>query len=286
MKDMGQVHYFLGVEVTQISTGLFLSQQRYTENILKKVDILDCKPSSTPMVVKLQYPEDSEPYPYVTQFRAIVGSSQCLLFTRPDLSYPVNSVCQHMHRPTQFHFSLVIQILRYLKATITWGQCIFSNSSLSLVAFSDSDWAGCPNTRKSTSGFCTYLSSNCIFGSSKKQSTMSRSSTEAECRSMASTADELAWLSHLFRDLGIPLVSTPQLFCDDMSALNLTINPDLHAKSKHIQINYHFVIERMALKLLQTKYIPAKEQIAAIFTKPLLLPIFQQLCYKLSLAPR
>uniref|UniRef100_A0A2N9J0X7 Uncharacterized protein n=1 Tax=Fagus sylvatica TaxID=28930 RepID=A0A2N9J0X7_FAGSY len=163
------------------------------------------------------------------------------------------------------------------------GVRILRHSSLDLFAFSDADWVGCPVTRRSTTGFCTFLGSNCISWSAKKQPTVSRSSTEAEYRATASTAAELTWVSFILRDIGIYQAQPPTLFCDNLSALHMSVNPILHARTKHIAIDYHFVREKVALGTLITRFVPSSSQLADLFTKPLSRVTFDGLKSKLGL---
>lgn len=145
-----------------------------------------------------------------------------------------------------------------------------------------SDWAGCPATRRSTGGFCTYLGQNLISWSSKKQPTVSKSSTEAEYRSLSETASELTWMSMVLKELGISLPVTPQLFGDNLSLVYLTANPAFHKRTKHFETDYHYVRERVALGSLVVKHMPSHLQIADIFTKSLPIDLFTELRFKLS----
>ena len=282
IKDLGHLHYFLGIEVHHTSYGLFLTQAKYAKDVLDRAQMLDSNAVATPMSVKNNFDDDSvfqDPH----LFRSIAGALQYLTFTRPDLAYSVNYLCQFMHAPSNSHFRLMKRVLRYLKGTIELGMRIHASSSSNLYAFVDADWAGCPLTRRSTTGFCTFLGSNCISWCAKKQPTVARSSAEAEYRAMASATAELTWLSYLFRDLGIPLTAPPSLFCDNLSALQLTVNPVFHARTKHIQLDYHFVREKVAQGTLITRYVPSSNQLADIFTKPLSRPSFHDLRNKLGL---
>ena len=179
--------------------------------------MLDCKPMSTPLDVKLKPPEHSTPLADPSFYCGIVGALQYLTLTRSDLSYSVNYVSQFMHAPTVAHMKLVHHILWYLKGTISTGLHLTSHTTLTLFAFSDADWAGCPTTRRSTTGYCTFLSSNIISWCAKKQHTISRSSSEAEKCAMANTVAELTWLTYILSDLRISLPSLPTLYCDNIS---------------------------------------------------------------------
>lgn len=146
-------------------------------------------------------------------------------------------IYQHMQQPSIAHFQAMKRVLRYVKGTIGYDLKILKNSPLELYAFSDTDWAGCPSTRRSTTGFCTFLGANCLSWSAKKQATVARSSAEAKYRAMASTADELTWISFILRDLGVSVSQPATLFCDNISALHMTINPVFHAQTKHIKLD-------------------------------------------------
>ena len=137
-----------------------------------------------------------------------------------------------MHAPTMAPFKLVKQILRYISGTVHHGMSILASSTLDLYGFSDADWGGGSLTRRSTSGFCTFLGSNCLSWSAKKQFTVARSCAEAEYRYMASATAELTWLSFILRDIGIPLTHPPILHCDNISSLHMTINPVFHGRYK------------------------------------------------------
>ncbi|RWR75576.1 Zinc finger, CCCH-type [Cinnamomum micranthum f. kanehirae] len=286
MKDLGYIHYFLGIQVQRFPGGLFLNQTKYASELLEKALMHACKPIPTPMVQKLQPSTSANAlFPDPQLYQSLVGGLLYLTFTRPDISYSVNYVCQFMHNPTTFHFQLVKRILRYVRGTITYGIHLLSNSSLKLYAFSDADWAGCPLTRRSTTGYCTYLGSNCISWSSKRQPTVARSSTEAEYRALASTAAEITWLTYILRDIGLYLFQPPILFCDNISALHMTVNPVFHARTKHIELDYHFVREKVALGSLVTRFVPSTSQVADILTKPLSRHQFEHLRVKLGVQP-
>jgi hypothetical protein len=198
--------------------------------------------------------------------------------TRPGISYTVNKVSQFMHAPTSDHWDAVKHILRYLKGTIDHGLQLHSHSSLDLHVYSDADWEGCPDDRRSTSGFCIFLGANLISWSSKKQHTVSRSSTEAEYRSMTMACSELTWIQLLLHEFYHTATTPPILWCDNLGAIFLAANPVLYARTKHIEIDYHFVRERVASKLLLVRFICSNDQLADLLTKDLPLQLVFPSC--------
>ncbi|KAH9666463.1 hypothetical protein KPL70_020649 [Citrus sinensis] len=240
LKDLGQLHFFLGLEIRYFSGGIYVSQTKYTKDLLTKAKMLESTSLSTPMAIKEQAnPIDHKPV-NATEYRRLVGGLQYLTLTRPDIVHAVNKVCQHFQTPTEANLRAVKRILRYLKGSLDYGIRFLQQSSLNITAFCDADWGGCPDTRRSTTGYCVYMGANCISWSSKRQPTVSRSSVEVEYRALASRAAELTWITYLYREIGIPLAQPPQLLSDHLSALHMTINPVFHARSKHIELDYHF----------------------------------------------
>jgi hypothetical protein len=185
------------------------------------------------------------------------------------LTFAINKASQFMSDPTDHHWQLVKRILRYVKGTLNHGLTFVSTPNLALQAFCDSDWAGDPDDRRSTSGFAIYLGSNLISWSSKKQPTVSRSSTEAEYRCLAVTTAELTWISSLLKELKCPLTTAPTLWCDNLGATFLAANPLFHARTKHIELDYHFVREKVTNRQLLVQFICSADQTADIFTKGL-----------------
>ena len=269
MKDLGPLSYFLGISVTSDEHGSFLSQAKYAAALLTKAGMADCKPCSSPMIVKaVCSTTDSLPFAQPSLYRSLVGGLQYLTITRPDLSFAVNQACQFMHLPTNAHFHAVKRLLRYVKGTLHHG-LFFTPSSFALSAFSDSNWASDSLDRRSTSGYCVYLGSNLISWSAKKQATVSRSSTEAEYRALAHATAELTWIQQLLQDFSVSSSPVPVLWCDSLSAMALASNPVFHSRSKHIEIDCHFIREKVVAKQIELKYIPTMDQVADIFTKPL-----------------
>nr|XP_020201093.2 uncharacterized mitochondrial protein AtMg00810-like [Aegilops tauschii subsp. strangulata] len=164
--------------------------------------MLNCKLVPTPIDTKAKVSAlDGSPAPDAAFYRSIVGALQYLTLTRPDLQYAVQQVCLHMHAPRDTHWNLVKRILRYIRGTTDLGLTLTASPSTDLVAYSDANWAGCPDTRRSTSGYCVYLGPSLISWSSKRQPTVSRSSAEAEYRVVANAVAECSWLRQLLQEL-------------------------------------------------------------------------------------
>ncbi|XP_030461333.2 uncharacterized mitochondrial protein AtMg00810-like [Syzygium oleosum] len=178
MKDLGPLHYFLGIEAHHRSDGTLLSQAKYVDSLLRKFDLVKVKPVSTPLASKtLLSANDGEVLASPTLYRQMVGALQYVSMIRPDISFAVNLVSQFMHQPRLPHLQAVKRIYRYLAGTSTHGLLIERGSPTSLTAYADADWAGCSDTRRSTSGFCVFLGTNLVSWSAKKQPTVARSST-------------------------------------------------------------------------------------------------------------
>ncbi|XP_026399218.1 uncharacterized protein LOC113295077 [Papaver somniferum] len=225
IKDLGNIHYFLGLEVKRDNFVLHLSQSKYALDLLKKNNMTGAKACSSPAsaTVKLSK-SDGTLFPDPSEYRSIVGALQYLTWTRPDICYAVNQVCQFMQNPTTTHFEAFKRILRYNKSTIEYG-IKFTKGSSFLLGFSDADWAGSIDDRRSTGGYCIFLGDNPISWSSRKKSTVARSSTEAEYMTLAHSAAELVWVCFILNDLHFPLPVVPRLGCDNISSISLASNP-------------------------------------------------------------
>ena len=174
-----------------------------------------------------------------------------------------------MAAPRSPHYSAVLRILRYLKGTIFDGLHFSSYSSLTLEAYSDADWAGDPTDRRSTIGYCFLLGDSLISWKNKKQTVVARSSTEAEYRALAATTAELIWLRWLLQDLGVDCSTATKLHCDNRSAIQIAHNDVFHERTKHIEIDCHFIRYHLLQGTLTLQSISSHDQLADIFTKPL-----------------
>ncbi|XP_019159666.1 PREDICTED: uncharacterized protein LOC109156266 [Ipomoea nil] len=283
IRDLGTPGFFLGIETVSSGDGMVLSQRRYMVNVLSRDGMTDCKPLAThaSSVTQPVTPSD-QPFENPTQYRRIVGALQYLTITRPDLSYAVNRLCQFMHTPTDDHWATVKRVLRYIKGTLHYGLCLDSFPTRTIHAYSDSDWVGCPVDRKSTSGYAVFLGGNLISWLSRKQRTVARSSTEAEYQALADVAAEVTWVVSLLRELGLHTEQPASLWCDNLGATYFCANPMFHAQTKHVEIDYHFVRDKVASGDFVVSFVSTKDQLADVFTKPLPGPWFTTLRDKLN----
>lgn len=260
----------------------FYDRLKYAKDLLVRSSMLDAKPCGSPSRhIQSSSPSASHLLTDPTPYRSITGALQYLTLTRPDLAFAVNQLCQHLHQPTIADYTALKRVLRYLKGSLTSG-ISFQRGSLHLIGYSDADWAGDPMDRPSTSGFCIFLGDSPVSLSSKKQPTVARLSIEAKYRSLAHTTAEICWLHMLLCDLHIFLPNCPALWCDDLSAISLASNPVFHERTKHVEVDYHFMREKVLFKDLRVHYVNIVDQVADIFTKGLHPKCFQHLHSKLK----
>uniref|UniRef100_A0A2N9HHI0 Reverse transcriptase Ty1/copia-type domain-containing protein n=1 Tax=Fagus sylvatica TaxID=28930 RepID=A0A2N9HHI0_FAGSY len=273
-----------GLEITSSDDGFYLTQAKYTSDLLSRAGLTDHKILDTPIEFNARLtPSSGELLPDPTLYRQLVGSLVYLTVTRPDISYAVHQVSQFMSAPRSTHYAAVLRILRYLKGTLFHGLHFSAQSPLTLRAYSDADWAGDPTDRRSTTGYCFLLGSSLISWRSKKQSVVARSSTEAEYRALADTTSELLWLRWLLQDLGVSTSSATPIYCDNRSAIQIARNDVFHERTKHIEIDCHLVRHHLLQGSLQLVSVSSHDQLADIFTKSHPTGRFRDLVSKLQL---
>ena len=216
MKDLGNLKYFLGIQVLRSKKGIFINQKKYILDLLAETGMIDCKPAETPIIVNhgLQTEQGGE-MAEKERYQKLMGKLIYLAHTRPDISYAVGVVSRFMHCPQVKHMEAVMRILRYLKGTSNRGVLFRNNGHLNLMAYTDADWAGDKDSRKSTSGYFTLVGGNLVTWRSKKQNVVALSSAEAEFRGIAKGVTEILWLRKLLCELGFPPRGACILICDN-----------------------------------------------------------------------
>ncbi|KAH7282043.1 hypothetical protein KP509_35G009500 [Ceratopteris richardii] len=217
-------------------------------------------------------------------YQQAVGCLIYLCITRPDIQFAVSQTSRFVHCPRVKHWQVVKRIFHYLSGTRLLG-LFYPKGGSDLHAFFDSDWIGCYDTRVSTSGFCFMLGSSCISWLSKKQPTVATSSCEVEYREAFTATVECVWLRRLVADLGVGQSSSTTIFTDRQSALAVARNPMFHARTKHIEVHYHYVRERFSVGEISLAYVPAQENIEDLFTKALRREKFEAFRKALGLLP-
>nr|KYP35691.1 Retrovirus-related Pol polyprotein from transposon TNT 1-94 [Cajanus cajan]KYP38474.1 Retrovirus-related Pol polyprotein from transposon TNT 1-94 [Cajanus cajan] len=269
MSMMGELSFFLGLQVKQMENGIFLHQTKYSKELLKKFDMENCKISNTPMSTNCYLDSDIAGKDVEeSMYRGIIGSLLYLTASRPDIMYSVCVCARFQSKPKESHLKAVKKILKYLKGTINVGLWYPKGTSPSLTGYSDSDFAGCKLDRKSTSGTCHTFGECLISWQSKKQACVALSTAEAEYIAAGSCCAQSIWFKHQLQDFGLKIDHIP-LKCDNTSAINISRNPILHSRTKHIEVRHHFIRDHVEKGDCDIKFIMSEDQLADIFTKPL-----------------
>ena len=274
IKDMGKLHHFLGMKIVQNDqTGeVWMGQPLYTENLLQKFGMENAKPVSTPVDSNSKLVKATEDEDRIDQqlYQSAVGS---LLFlsvgTRPDIAYAVSNVAKFSSQPTKKHWSAVKRIMRYLKGTVNFGLHYSKESPEKCVGYSDADWGGDLDDRKSTSGYLFQISGGPVSWRSKKQTSVALSTAEAEYMALASAGQEAVWMRLLIAELCDNPVRAVTILEDNQAAIQMTRNPQFHGRTKHIGIKFHFIRDLISDGTVNVEYCPTQQMIADMLTKGL-----------------
>ncbi|RVW27445.1 Retrovirus-related Pol polyprotein from transposon RE2 [Vitis vinifera] len=212
----------------------------------------------------------------------IKGKLNYLTITGPDISFPVSVVSQFLQLPCDSHWDAIIRILRYIKSTLGQGVLYDNRCHTQVVGYIDADWAGSPTDRRSTSGYCVFIGGNLISWKSKKQDVVAKFSAEVEYRVMALATCELIWLKHLLQELRFGKDEQMKLICDNQAALHIASNPVFHERTKHIEVDCHFIREKITSVCVATSFVNSNDQLVDIFTKSLRGPRIKYICNKLG----
>ena len=276
MKDMGELHYFLGVKVIQKPElkEVWIGQEAYTKSVLERFGMDNSKPVNTPVNPRKKLKKAADDSPRVDQvnYQCAVGHLLYLSTkTRPDIAYAVSDVARFSADPTEEHWAAVKRIMRYLNGTRDMGLLYDGTGSktTSCVGYSDADWAGDLDDRKSTSGYVFQISNAAVSWRSKKQPCVALSTAEAEYMALASATQEAVWLRQLLSDLKNKPTGPTLILEDNQAAICMAKNAQYHGRAKHIDIKYHFIREHVANAAVKLQYCRTEEMIADIFTKGL-----------------
>lgn len=241
MSMMGELNFFLGLQVKQMKEGTFICQTKYCKELLNRFEMSNAKAMATPMSTSDHLDKDEKGKEVdLKKYRGMIGSLLYLTASRPDIMFSVCLCARFQSCPKESHLTAVKRIMKYLVGTMNMGLWYPKGSSCQLVGYSDSDFAGCRLDRKSTSGTCHLLGSSLVSWFSKKQVSVALSTTEAEYIAAGSCCAQILWMKQQHSDYGLSINHIP-LRCDNTSAISLTKNPILHSRTKHIEIRHHFI---------------------------------------------
>ncbi|GJS85931.1 putative ribonuclease H-like domain-containing protein [Tanacetum coccineum] len=277
MSSMGELTFFLGLQVKQNKAGIFISQDKYVAEILKKFDLVNVKTTITPMETKVALTKDEEAVDVdVHLYRSMIGSLMYLTASRPDIMYAICVCSRFQVTPKTSHLNVVKRIFKYLKGKPNLGLWYPRESPFDLEAFSDSDYGGSNLDRKSTTGGCQFLGQRLISWQCKKQTIVATSTTEAEYVAAANCCGQVLWVQNQLLDYGFNFMNT-KIHIDNESTICIMKNPMYHSKIKHIEIRHHFIRDCYEKKLISVEKIHTDLNVADLLTKPFDGPQFKYL---------
>ena len=270
MKDLGELKHFLGMRIIRTNGRISIDQNGYIRQILERFKMEASKAVYTPLAPgsRLDNNDDASKAD-IKQYQAMVGSLMyAMLCTRPDLAYGIQQLSQFNSNPTKAHFQAAKRVFRYLQGTQTTGLVYDDGSIIPIQGYCDADYAA-DHDRKSISGYVFTLAGSPISWQAKKQTTVAQSTVEAEYAAMAHAAKEMIWFKYLLKDLGMSKYQPAILFCDNQGAIALAKNPTHHAKTKHVDVQLHFIRDHVEKGTINVKYCPTEVMLADLMTKGL-----------------
>ncbi|KAK6140670.1 hypothetical protein DH2020_025577 [Rehmannia glutinosa] len=269
MSMMGEFNFFLGLQIKQCQEGIYILQSKYTKELLKKFGIEEGRTVSTPMATNVKIDKDEKGKSVdESKYRGMIGSLLYLTASKSDILHVVCLCARFQSNPKESHMSVVKRIFRYLKDTIQYGLFYPKNENFSLKGYSDSDYAGNIDDRKSTSGSCQFLGDCLVSWFSKKQNCVSLSTADGRIYFHDFCCTQLLWMKQTLADYKCSFENVP-IFCDNISAINIAQNPVHHNRTKHIEIRHHFLRDCVSKRKIEISFVPSQDQLADIFTKPL-----------------
>ncbi|KAJ9561389.1 hypothetical protein OSB04_006549 [Centaurea solstitialis] len=269
MSMMGEINFFLGMQVRQFSDGIFINQSKYIFDLLKKYDMSGCHSIGTPMATGNSIGPDQKGKDVdLRNYRSMVGSLMYLTASRPDIMFATCVCARYQAKPKESHLAAVKRIFRYLKGSPYYGIWYPKGLGFELHAYTDADYGGCNMDRKSTSGHLQFLGNKLVSWASKKQQCVSTSTAEYEYVAAASCCSQVLWMQSQLRDYGLEYKKIP-IYCDSKSAIAISANPVQHSKTKHIDIRYHFLKDNVEKENIELYFVNTEYQLADLFTKAL-----------------
>lgn len=284
MKDLGEELKYLGINIKCKRDAIELDQKDYLENLLRKYSMENCKPTATPIEPKLELSKENvNNKDLIHRCRKLIGSLMyAMLGTRPDICFALSYLSRYQDCASEDLWKALKRILRYIKGSINLKLIYCSREDRPLLGYTDADWAGNTEDRKSTSGYIMQVYGCTVSWSSSKQQCVALSSTEAEYIALGRGVAEVCWIKNLLQELGIECQQVP-VFVDNQSAIQIAKNPEHHKRLKHIDIKYHFVRDKVCLNIVMLFYVPTNEQVADMCTKGLNGVLIKTFCEKLNL---
>ncbi|WJX67886.1 hypothetical protein P8452_52313 [Trifolium repens] len=280
---VGELTFFLGLQVKQMEDTFFIFQSKYAKNIVKKFGIENASHKKIPATIHLKLTKDEKGVDVdQSLYRSIIGSLLYLTTSRPYITFAVDVCARYQAEPKMSHLTQVKRILKYVNDTSDYGILYSHYENSMLVGYCDADWAGSADDRKSTSGGCFFLGNNLISWFSKKQNSMALSTAEAEYIAAGSSCSQLLWMKQILSEYNVKQ-DVITLYCDNLSAINISKNPIQHNMTKHIDIRHHFIRDLVEDNIVILEHVTTENQLADIFTKALDASKFEMLRSKLGI---